>query len=135
MSRYEANESPLRSTCAGLLLAALGASACHSGITPAQSVEATAESDQRAAPVQQSVTDQALKLRLNDALIFDPLLPPSEISLTVKHGHVKLTGAVGTFFDSVQAAVVVSGVSGVSSIDNQLEVRKPGTALCVLGAP
>ncbi|MEJ1960329.1 MAG: BON domain-containing protein [Gammaproteobacteria bacterium] len=82
----------------------------------------------------QSITDQALKLRLDDALIFDPMLPPSEMSLTVKDGHITLTGAVGTAFDSVRAAVVVSRDSSVASVDNQLEVLRPGAALCPLGA-
>lgn len=50
-------------------------------------------------------------------------------------GLLETTGAVGTFFDSVQAAVAVSRVSGVESVDNQLEVRKPGSALCVSSAP
>jgi osmotically-inducible protein OsmY len=84
--------------------------------------------------MRESMTDQALKLRLNDALIFDPLLPPGEISLAVEDGHVKLTGSVGTFFDGVEAAIVVNRFPGVSSVDNQLEVRQADIALCLTGA-
>jgi osmotically-inducible protein OsmY len=100
-----------------------------------QTIGAVAAKNPRAAPVQESTTDQALKLRLNDALIFDPWLSPTEISLAVQDGHVKLTGSVETPFDSVRAADVVRRFSGVSSVENQLEVRKPGTAICLLSAP
>jgi osmotically-inducible protein OsmY len=91
----------------------------------------TAAKNPRAASTHEAMTDQALKLRLNDALIFDPLLPPGEISLAVEDGHVKLTGSVGTFFDAVEAAIVVNRFPGVSSVDNQLEVRQADIALCL----
>ena len=100
----------------------------------ARAVAVTAEKTQRAAPMHESMTDQALKLHLNDALIFDPLLPPGEISLAVEDGHVKLTGSVGAFFDGVEAALVVSRFPGVSSVDNQLEVRQADIAFCLTGA-
>ena len=87
------------------------------------------------APLRESSTDQALELRLNDALIFDPLLPPTEILVAVAAGHVKLTGSVGAPFDSVRAADVISRFSGVSSVDNQLEIRQPGAAFCLVGSP
>jgi osmotically-inducible protein OsmY len=48
---------------------------------------------------------------------------------------VKLTGAVGTSFDRVEAADVVNRFPGVSSVDNQLEVMQPGIASCLRGAP
>jgi osmotically-inducible protein OsmY len=154
VSRHETYASRPRPTCSAALialLAALGASACQNRHATweatvdtldakiatealARTIGVAAVEDQRAALVQESTTDQALKLRLNDALIFDPLLPPSEISLAVEDGHVKLTGSVGTFFDSVEAGDVVSRLYRVSSVDNQLELRQPDAALCLLGA-
>ena len=154
MSRHETHAShqrPSRTAALVAVFTALSASACQSGIPRRdatvqtlnakvapealpQAVEVTAVKDQRAASMHESMTDQALKLRLNDALIFDPLLPPGEITLAVEDGHVKLTGSVGTFFDGVEAAIVVSRFPGVSSVDNQLEVRQADIALCLAGA-
>ena len=155
MSKYETHEPHLcrcPTPMLAALLAAIGAAGCQNGIAPigattstfearvaaqapARSAGETAARATRAAHVQESVSDDALELRLNDALIFDPFLPPSEISLTVWHGQVRLTGAVGTIFDRIEAAVIAGRVSGVWSVDNQLEVLRPGTALCFLGAP
>jgi osmotically-inducible protein OsmY len=55
----------------------------------------------------------------------DPLLESLEIFLTVKDGHVKFTGSVGTFLESAEASDVASRLSGVTLVDNQLAVREP----------
>jgi hyperosmotically inducible protein len=49
-------------------------------------------------------------------------VPP--IHIIVKGGHVSLEGAVGTLMDKTLAGVKANGVSGVFSVDNNLQADK-----------
>ena len=88
-------------------------------------VGVTAVKDQLVARSQEPVADLFLQARLREALNVDPLLQSLEIFLTVKDGHVKITGSVGTFFESAEVSDVVSRLSGVTQLDNELAVREP----------
>jgi len=56
------------------------------------------------ARTQEPIPDRDLETHLKDALIFDPITEAHEIFVTVKNGNVKLTGTVGTFFESAEAS-------------------------------
>ncbi|HEX4475372.1 MAG TPA: BON domain-containing protein, partial [Polyangiaceae bacterium] len=73
----------------------------------------------------QILADHELETRIEDALAFDAMTEAHELSVAVKNGEVKLTGAVGTFFESAEAFDVASRLAGVTRVDNQLQVRDP----------
>jgi len=73
----------------------------------------------------ESIADVILGGRVTDALAIDPLLDAREISLTVSGGVVKLSGSVSSFFERAEAADVASRLSGVTLVDDELNVRMP----------
>ncbi len=81
--------------------------------------------NQLVARSQMPVADRVLESRIKEALIFDPIAEAHEIFVAVKGGQVKLSGTVGTFFESAEAFDVASRLAGVTNVDNQLQVRDP----------
>jgi osmotically-inducible protein OsmY len=61
-----------------------------------------------------------------DELSWDPWLDDSQISLKADDGRVTLTGAVPTYGDLVTASDDAGGISGVTSLDNELLVGPVG---------
>jgi osmotically-inducible protein OsmY len=64
-----------------------------------------------------------------DELSWDPWLDDSQISVKVDDGRVTLTGAVPTYADLLTASDDAWGVSGVTSLDNELLVGPIGESL------
>lgn len=56
----------------------------------------------------------------------DPPLGFHAIHIIVRNGHVTLTGVVDNESDMAMAGIRASGVSGVFSVDNQLQVANEG---------
>ncbi|HEY4381487.1 MAG TPA: BON domain-containing protein [Acidobacteriaceae bacterium] len=79
------------------------------------------------APV--SPMDDALRIRLARAIYGSPELqkyaldPAKPIRITVVNGHVTLSGAVDSKMDHDVAGIKANGVSGVFSVNNQLQVQ------------
>lgn len=78
--------------------------------------------DQLVARSQQPVSDRTLEDRVKGALLFDPLADAHNIFVSVKDGRVKLTGAVGTFFEKAEAFDVASRIAGITSVDDGITV-------------
>lgn len=74
---------------------------------------------------QELIADREVEARVKEALIFDPVTEAHEVFVTVKDCEVKLTGTIGTFFESAEAFDVASRLAGVTKVDNQLKVREP----------
>jgi osmotically-inducible protein OsmY len=63
-----------------------------------------------------------LEKDVRDELSWDPWLDDSQIRVKAEDGRVTLTGAVPTYSDLTEAADDAWGVSGVTSVDNELLV-------------
>ncbi|HVW29728.1 MAG TPA: BON domain-containing protein [Polyangiaceae bacterium] len=75
---------------------------------------------------QQPVTDQQKAERIRDALAIDPVTDDDDVRVDVDNGVAVLRGAVGTYLESAEATQLAAGVRGISSVDNQLNVKRPG---------
>ncbi len=79
-----------------------------------------------------------LEKDVNDELSWDPWLDDTQINVKADDGRVTLTGAVPTYADLVEATDKTWGVSGVTSVDNELLVgpaaRPWSTRISRLGA-
>jgi hypothetical protein len=71
-------------------------------------------------------SDDRVREELCDAMTDDPLLDASEITVTVAHGEVTLTGSVTTRDQKRRAEDVAERISGVKDVTNQLRVAQPG---------
>lgn len=70
-----------------------------------------------------------LEKDVSDELSWDPWLDDSQISVKADDGQVTLTGAVPTYTDRLTAADDAWGVSGVTSLSNELLVGPAGEGL------
>jgi hypothetical protein len=70
--------------------------------------------------------DDRVREEVCDAMTDDPLLDASEITVTVAHGEVTLTGSVTTRDQKRRAEDVAERISGVKDVTNQLRVAQPG---------
>jgi hyperosmotically inducible periplasmic protein len=103
--------------------AALAASALIAGC------ETTSSYDSNRA----AVDDATLSANVKAALVQDPVTRASNISVNTMHGVVELSGFVETPGQRHDAARVASNVSGVRSVNNELQITNPnevvGTAM------
>ncbi|HEX6713653.1 MAG TPA: BON domain-containing protein [Thermoleophilaceae bacterium] len=74
---------------------------------------------------EKSRDDADLRGAVLQALMLDSEVP-SSVDARAKNGVVTLTGTVTYYFEREEAESVTSKVSGVSSIDDQIELRPPG---------
>ena len=70
-----------------------------------------------------------LEKDIHDELSWDPWLDDTQINVKVDDGRVILTGAVPTYADFVEATDKTWGISGVTSVDNELLVGTVGETL------
>ena len=76
----------------------------------------------RAAKVQ--LADSTISASVNAELALDPELSPLKIAVATNAGRVALRGTAPDAAARNRAAALAQRVSGVLSVDNQLEVRK-----------
>ena len=76
----------------------------------------------RAAKVQ--LADSTISASVNAELALDPELSPLKIAVATNAGRVALRGTAPDAAARDRAAALAQRVSGVLSVDNQLEVRK-----------
>jgi osmotically-inducible protein OsmY len=69
--------------------------------------------------------DSKIAQNVKAALVRDPFVDRYEIGVTVYDGTVNLTGTVDSSFEKTRALGVVSGVKGVTSVNNGLAVSYP----------
>jgi osmotically-inducible protein OsmY len=70
-----------------------------------------------------------LEKDVHDELSWDPWLDDTQINVKADDGRVTLTGAVPTYADLVEATDKTWGISGVTSVDNELLVGAVGETL------
>jgi osmotically-inducible protein OsmY len=73
--------------------------------------------------------DKILEKDVADELSWDPWLDDGQISVKADDGRVTLTGAVPTYNDLLTAPDDAWGISGVTSLDNELLVGPVGETL------
>jgi osmotically-inducible protein OsmY len=69
------------------------------------------------------MSDADLELDVNDELLWDPRVDPAAIAVSAKDGAVTLRGTVGSFRERRDAKRAAKRVYGVTSVDDQMEVR------------
>jgi len=93
----------------GLLAGALALAAC------------TATRTQRSAG--ETIDDATITASVKMALIEDPVTKAYQINVDTRRARVQLSGFVDNAEAKAQATTVASGVNGVASVDNVLEVK------------
>jgi osmotically-inducible protein OsmY len=71
-------------------------------------------------------TDTQIKRDVEEELLWDPDIDPSDVAVAVKDEVVMLTGFVRSYGQKWQAERDAKRVTGVAAIANDLEVRLPG---------
>jgi osmotically-inducible protein OsmY len=69
------------------------------------------------------MTNDELTKLVNDELSYDPKVKSDEIAVDADNGKVTLRGTVGSFHEKREAGQAAQRVYGVSSVQNDLEVR------------
>jgi osmotically-inducible protein OsmY len=72
---------------------------------------------------EQAMTNEELTKLVGDELSFDPKVNSKEIAVAADNGKVTLRGTVGSFHEKREAGQAARRVHGVSSVQNDLEVR------------
>jgi len=67
-------------------------------------------------------SDSAIQERIRNAIIRDPYVEVSNITINVDTGIVELQGSVDTEFEKEQIAKIAGNVKGVIAIDNELSI-------------
>jgi osmotically-inducible protein OsmY len=81
------------------------------------------------APANASQMDDRIEATARNSYVFKTFLQNDEIKIESKDGNVTLTGIVADNFDQLLAQETLSGIPGVKSVDNRLEVKgEPPTA-------
>lgn len=114
--------SPLLVVASSALLLALASSGAY-----AQASDANAAAPAAAAPAASSkAANRALGRAVKRALTKNKQIDASNIYVRARDGAVRLTGFVPENAQIQIASDVTQTVSGVSSVDNKLTVRRPG---------
>jgi osmotically-inducible protein OsmY len=69
------------------------------------------------------VTNEALVASVTDELVYDPKVDNAAISVSADEGAVTLRGTVSSFRQKREAAKAAARVYGVTSVNNDLDVR------------
>jgi osmotically-inducible protein OsmY len=72
-------------------------------------------------------SDSEIAKRVADIFEWDPLIPHNRIEVTVENGAVKLVGKVDWNYQRDLAVEDAAKITGVTRIDNRLEVTSPVT--------
>lgn len=78
-------------------------------------------------------SDDRIREDVNDRLTEDPYLDASDIEVTVSQGEVTLNGTVDSRAAKRRAEDIVDRISGVTHSQNNLRVRREGTAAITSG--
>jgi len=73
--------------------------------------------------------DSLVEKDVKEELDWDTVLDSTRIIVKASDGHVTLTGAVPTYYESLEASDDAWSVSGVKSLDNELVVGLTGEAI------
>jgi osmotically-inducible protein OsmY len=71
----------------------------------------------------QYLDDTSITTRVKSAIFRDPVLKSAEINVETFKGRVQLSGFVSSRTDIDRAVTVAQGVSGVSSVGNDMRVK------------
>lgn len=71
------------------------------------------------------VDDSVITTKVKAAFFNDPDLKMSEINVETFRGEVQLSGFVSSASDADRAVSVASGVGGVTSVSNGMQLRQP----------
>jgi osmotically-inducible protein OsmY len=71
----------------------------------------------------QYLDDTSITTRVKAAIFRDPVLKSAEINVETFKGRVQLSGFVSSRTDIDRAVTVAQGVSGVSSVGNDMRVK------------
>jgi osmotically-inducible protein OsmY len=74
-------------------------------------------------PVQASQMDDRIESTARNSYVFKTFLQADDIKIESRDGNVTLTGIVADNFNKSLAQETLSGIPGVNSVDNKLEVK------------
>jgi osmotically-inducible protein OsmY len=80
-------------------------------------------SSQKQESTGQYVDDTAITAKVKAAIFNEPVLKSAEINVETFKGRVQLSGFVSTRANIDRAVVVAQGVSGVTSVTNDMRVK------------
>jgi osmotically-inducible protein OsmY len=80
-------------------------------------------SSQKQESTGQYVDDTAITAKVKTAIFNEPALKSAEINVETFKGRVQLSGFVSTRANIDRAVVVAQGVSGVTSVTNDMRVK------------
>jgi hyperosmotically inducible protein len=121
----------LAAALAGIALFGAGCSDRSSTDTVSEKMDRTtdkmsAAADTAAAKAAASIDDGTVTVKVKTALMTDPALKPSQISVGTKDGVVTLAGTVESQTLKERAAQIAQSVSGVQSVVDNLTVKVTG---------
>lgn len=79
--------------------------------------------DEGSNKIDMAVQDTEITTKVKASFLAEPSLSSLQISVDTVEGRVKLTGTVASKDESNKAESLASAVEGVTSVDNQLEVK------------
>jgi len=68
--------------------------------------------------------DGEITVTIESRLAYEKVVDPSQVEVKTKNGIVHLRGTVETVAQRMQAGKVASQVTGVTSVDNELEIYR-----------
>jgi len=71
------------------------------------------------------MSDKQVRQEILDVFQWDPRVEAAHIGVSVEHGVVTLTGAVGTDDERIAAEEAIRHVAGVRQVLQRIEVRQP----------
>jgi osmotically-inducible protein OsmY len=74
-------------------------------------------------PSDAKTSDPEIAKRIADMFEWSVLIPKDKIAIKVEHGWVTLSGAVDGHFQRKSAGDLVSRISGVKGVSNQIEIK------------
>jgi len=121
----------LAAALAGIALFGAGCSDRSSTDTVSEKMDRTtdkmsAAADNAASKAAASIDDGTVTVKVKTALMTDPALKPSQISVGTKDGVVTLAGTVESQTLKERAAQIAQSVSGVQSVVDNLTVKAAG---------
>lgn len=75
-------------------------------------------------PSDAKTADPEIAKRIADMFEWSALIPKSKIAIKVEHGWVTLSGAVDRYYQRKSAGDLVSRISGVKGVSNQITIRE-----------
>jgi hyperosmotically inducible protein len=98
--------------------------ATASGVEGVNSVENNISLKSGNATIGNSVDDGIITAKVKSALLEDPIVKSFDIAVVTRKGEVQLSGFVDSQAQVDQAIAIAHNVSGVTSIGNEMSVKK-----------